>query len=93
MQFDAGAGGTFVYLTHDLAPARVIAELKPTLWIRSDRQGIQLLARVVFPRSINPENAQPDSVLIAGTSYGRVGNWEQLHLKTCRNLRPRKRAS
>ena len=73
----SGAGGTFVHLVHDLAPARVIAELKPSVWVRSDRPGIQLRARVVFPRSINPTTNQPDSVLIAGTSYtphGELGS-------------------
>ncbi|HEY1602516.1 MAG TPA: hypothetical protein VGG64_23130 [Pirellulales bacterium] len=79
--FASGGKGTFVYLIHDLAPARIIDELKPSLWVRSDQQGIQLLARVVFPRSINPETKQPDSTLIAGTSYARVGSWEQLRIE------------
>ncbi len=81
VQFMAGASGTLVYMTHDLAPARVIDELKPSLWIRSDRPGIQILARIVFPRSINPETQQPDTALVAGTSYTRVGSWEQLRIE------------
>ena len=82
----SGAGGTFVHLVHDLAPARVIAELKPSVWVRSDRPGIQLRARVVFPRSINPTTNQPDSVLIAGTSYTRTASWEQLRIDDVQNL-------
>ncbi|MBI2823343.1 MAG: hypothetical protein HYX69_01485 [Planctomycetia bacterium] len=80
LQFIAGSGGTYVYLIHDLSPARVIQELAPSVWVRSDHQGIQLLARVVFPRSIDPATGQPASVLVAGTSYARVQNWEQLRL-------------
>ncbi|HEY4310113.1 MAG TPA: hypothetical protein VGN12_11735 [Pirellulales bacterium] len=82
----SGASGTFVHLVHDLAPARVISELKPSLWVRSDRPGIQLRARVVFPRSINPSTNQPDSVLIAGTSYTRAASWEMLRIDDVPNL-------
>jgi len=79
-RFMSGANGTYVHLVHDLAPARVIAELRPSLWVRSDRPGIQLRARVVFPRSINPATNLPDSVLVAGASYTKVASWEQLRL-------------
>ncbi len=82
----SGANGTYVHLTHDLAPARVIAELKPSIWVRSDRPGIQLRARVVFPRSINPTTHQPNSVLVAGTSYNQAGTWEQLRIEDVPNL-------
>jgi hypothetical protein len=80
-QFLSAKTGTYAYLIHDLAPARVIAELKPTLWVRSDRSGIQLLARVVFPRSTNPQTGLADSALVAGTSYTRTNSWEQLRIE------------
>jgi len=78
LQFVAGANGTFVYMIHYLAPARLIPELQPTLWVRSDRPGIQLRARVVFPRSADPKTGEPATALIAGTSYSKAQSWEQL---------------
>ncbi len=56
------------------------------MWVRSDRPGIQLRARVVFPRSINPTTNQPDSVLVAGTSYTRTASWELLRIDDLQNL-------
>ncbi len=76
----SGANGTYVHLVHDVAPARVISELRPSLWVKSDRPGIQLRARVVFPRSINPATQLPDSALVAGSSYSKVSTWEQLRI-------------
>ena len=53
----SGAGGTYVHLTHDLAPARVISELKPTAcgFVRIGR-GFSCSGAVVFPRSIQPDD-------------------------------------
>ncbi|HEY2840781.1 MAG TPA: hypothetical protein VGJ26_16610, partial [Pirellulales bacterium] len=78
VQFVAGPNGTFLYLFHDLSPARLISELQPSLWVRSDRPGIQIRARVVFPRSTDPRTGEPPTALVAGTSYSKAQNWEQL---------------
>ena len=50
LRLRAGAG-TRVYLTHDMPPGRIIDELAPSVWIKSDRPGLQLMLRVVLPRS------------------------------------------
>jgi len=78
LQFVAGANGTFVYMFHDIAAARLISELQPTVWVRSDKRGIQVSARVVFPRSADPKTGEPATVRVAGTSYTKEQNWEQL---------------
>lgn len=75
-----GANGTFVHVQHDIGRPGVIDELRPTLWVKSDRPGIQLLARVVLPRSVDPRTGQPLSALLPGASYNNVGRWQQLAL-------------
>jgi len=68
----------YVYLTHDIPPARLIAELRPSIWVRADRPVVQILARIVFPRAVNPQSGKSVTVTVEGTTYTRVGNWQQL---------------
>lgn len=75
-----GQGGAYVYMAHDVGRPRVIDELVPTIQIRSDRAGIQLLAELAFPRSLHPQTKQPLTVLVRGTSYSNVGKWQQLRI-------------
>ena len=75
-----GQGGTYVYVAHDVGRPRVIDELVPTIQIRSDRVGIQLLAELAFPRSLHPQTKEPLTVLVRGTSYTNVGKWQQLRI-------------
>jgi hypothetical protein len=72
--------GTSVYVAYDLGPAPVIEELRPSLWIRSDRPGLQLLARVILPRSRDPASGEPLTLLVRGGTYTQVGAWQQLRL-------------
>jgi hypothetical protein len=78
--------GTYVYVTHDIDHARVIAELSPTVWVRSDRPGIQLLARVVLPRAEDPRTGRALTTLIRGTSYDKVGSWQRLQIQDAAQL-------
>ena len=72
--------GTYIFLSHAIGPARAITELKLAVWIKSDRTGLQLLARVVYPRTLDPQTRKPIVVWVRGTSYVKVGRWEQLQL-------------
>jgi hypothetical protein len=74
----AAVGGTQVLVRHALPPCAVIEELTPRLWVKSDRAGIQLLARVVLPRTRDPETDQPASTLVAGQIYGQPYRWQEL---------------
>ena len=47
------SGGSFAYAATAIEMASVIEELSFALWIRADRPGLQLAARVVLPRSID----------------------------------------
>jgi len=72
--------GSRVCISHPLDRPRVIDELTPTVWVKSDRSGLQLLARVVLPRTADPRSGEGVSTLVGGTSYTAVGNWQQLRI-------------
>ena len=74
----SGNNGTAVYFGRPIGSARVISELAPRVWIKSDRGGLQILARVVLPRSADPRTGQPLTMLIHGSDYRQVGSWQQL---------------
>jgi len=73
-----GDNGSYVYLSHAVAEARIIDELRGRVWLRADRPGLQLLARVVLPRTIDPATNRPATLLVPGESYTTVGIWQQL---------------
>ena len=72
--------GTYVYISHQIGRARVLAELAVSVWVKSDRGGLQVLARVVLPRTKDLTTGQPISTLIGGTTYRNVGQWQRLDL-------------
>jgi hypothetical protein len=72
--------GTYLYLAHDIGRPVVIDELAPSVWVKSDRPGIQIAARVVLPRTNDPRTGQPLSTVITGTVYNDVGRWQQLQV-------------
>ena len=73
--------GTLVHAALDLAPGRVIEELAPALWLRANRKGLQLLAVVRLPRTLDPQTGEPALVVLSGDSYRNPGRWEQLHVR------------
>ncbi|PHS02855.1 MAG: hypothetical protein COA78_20150 [Blastopirellula sp.] len=70
--------GSQVLFGHSLEPSSVISELKPSLWLKSDRAGMQLLVRVIFPRSINQQTGTSNSTLLVGDIYQSPGAWQKL---------------
>ena len=72
--------GTRIFIAHDVGRPPIIDELAPTLWVKSDRPGLQLAARIVLPRTTDPRTGQPVATIIAGSSYTEVGHWQQLNL-------------
>jgi len=79
LQISAGAG-TYVYFTHDLGSARIVAELAPSVWVKSNRPGVQLLARIILPHTTDPRTGQPTVTLISGSSYSMSAVWQQLRI-------------
>lgn len=72
--------GTRVFLGHDAGRARIIEDLLPTVWVKSDRGGVQLTARVVLPATADPRTGQPAVLLLSGSRYTGAGQWQQLRM-------------
>jgi hypothetical protein len=70
--------GSYVYLSHEVTAAPIIDELKVSLWVKSDRPGIQLRLRVVLPRTEDPRTGKPITTFLVGSSYQQPETWQQL---------------
>jgi hypothetical protein len=71
--------GTTLYLTRSIPPARIHPDLHLGLWVRSERVGVQLHARVVFPHHKDSQTGQPLTALVHGTTSAKT-TWEQLRI-------------
>ena len=74
----AGQGGSCVYLGHEVGRPWVIEDLRPAVWVRSDRAGLQFLAEIALPRTPDPRTGRPVTTLVFGSTYTAVGRWQQL---------------
>jgi hypothetical protein len=72
--------GSYVYLGLDVTACHPIAEFQPSIWVRANRPGIRLLARVVFPRAADPQTGKPLSRLVGTATYTQPGTWQQLRI-------------
>ncbi len=79
--FTAGAGSSFIY-SYPLPKIPTNDDLKVDLFVRSNRVGVRLLARVVLPADTDPETGQPSFVLVPGTAYDQVDRWQRLELSS-----------
>ncbi|HEX7449877.1 MAG TPA: hypothetical protein VF306_20120 [Pirellulales bacterium] len=79
-------GSTPLLLSLPVPHARIIPELMPSVWVRTDRPQVRLLARVVFPHASDPRSQKPLSQLVAGPSYTQVGAWQLLRLTSTAKL-------
>ena len=84
LQLVVGAG-TYTYIEHPVGQPRVIEELLASVWVKSERPGIQFFARVVFPRETDDEG-EPITALIQGSAYTNVGAWQRLSIETVPEL-------
>jgi hypothetical protein len=73
--------GSFIHYTYNVGRAPVTEDLNVSLWGRANRPGVQLLARVVFPKELDPNHSgQPLTALLPGDRYQLVNHWQQLTL-------------
>jgi len=72
--------GAPIYLARDIARPSVIEELALSLWVKSDRPGVQLAVWVVLPRTADPRTGRPLVTTLNGTTYTDVGRWQRLRL-------------
>src|SRR5687767_1255210 len=73
--------GTFVYLAQSIGRAPLIQEFQPSLFVKSDRPSLQLLARVVLPRSLDRGTGRPITSFLRGDTYTDVSNWQRLSIR------------
>ena len=78
-EFRAGIGGG-LYYSYAVAPIPVADDLTIGLFIRSNRSGMQLLARVVLPADVDPDSGKPSFVLIPSTTYEVPDRWQKVEL-------------
>jgi len=72
--------GAAAYLAHDIPAMFVIPEWKASIWVKSDRPGVQVLARIVLPRAADPRTGQPLTTLVRGSATSLANSWQQLRL-------------
>lgn len=79
---DAGTGdAAFIHYWYDTPPAPVSEVLSAGVWVKATKPGVQLRARVVFPKE--PDPARPESpltMLIVGDTYDKPRGWQKLTL-------------
>jgi hypothetical protein len=74
--------GAFIHFIYPLGRADVTEDLILALWVKANRPGTQLLARVVVPRERDPKNLeQPLTVMLRGDVLQRVGRWDRLAIR------------
>jgi len=82
IQFEA-EHGSYIHYIYNLGRAPVTDDLHISLWVRANRPGVQLLARVVFPKEWDPTNpGHLLTALLPGDRYQVVQHWQPLALPT-----------
>src|SRR5262249_3699918 len=73
--------GTHIHYTLEIGHGPVNEDYHLSLWLKSTRPGVQVLARLVLPRERDPANlGQPLSVLVKCEPYGST-RWKLIILR------------
>ncbi|WP_236620957.1 hypothetical protein [Rhodopirellula sallentina] len=70
--------GTKAVLVYPIEPVRPIDALTATLSVKGLSRGIQIGFRVRFPYVIDPETKRPAALLVYGSSYEHIGEFQRL---------------
>jgi hypothetical protein len=74
--------GNHIYYVYPTSPAPISDELSVSLWLKANRPGMQLLARLVLPKEPNLTNLQePLTTLLRGDLYQETSRWHRLELR------------
>ncbi|MGW8258428.1 MAG: hypothetical protein ACWGMZ_13160, partial [Thermoguttaceae bacterium] len=76
----AAKDGCSLQLTHDVGRPGIIDELMPSVWVKSDRAGVQILARIVLPRTIDRQTGRALVTIVRGNSCTSAGRWQELRI-------------
>ena len=70
----------FIHYHYDTPPAPVTAALTAGVWVKCAKPGVQLRARVVFPKEPDPARPEaPLTMLVVGDTHTK-GTWQKLTL-------------
>lgn len=69
---------TRLQLVCQLPQARLIDDMKLSLWFQSTQDGATLKARIMFPNQIDPATGTTLMQFVEGDSYTKVGQWQKL---------------
>jgi hypothetical protein len=72
--------GSYLYIAHPIRRCRIVSELLLSVGVKANRPGLQLLARVVLPHSLDAATGKPLVALVEGTAYKQAGGWEELRI-------------
>lgn len=74
--------GNHVYYTFNVGRAPVTEEFAASVWVKANRPGVQLLARLVLPRERDPKQLdQPLTTLLRGDVFLTAGRWQRVELR------------
>ncbi len=77
----ASQQGSSIYYYFPTSRAPVTIDLSLKIWVKANRPGAQLVARLVLPKEHNPNNLdEPLTTLLRGDVYQKVSRWQQLAL-------------
>lgn len=73
--------GSFIHYNYPTGQAPISEELSVSLWVKGNRPGVQLLARVVLPHERDPKSLDDRlTTFLRGDVYRLAGRWQQLQL-------------
>ncbi len=73
--------GNFIYYQYSTGRVPIGEEMNASLWVKANRPGVQLLARVVLPNERDPNNLDYRlTTYIRGDVYRNAGRWQSLAL-------------
>ncbi len=74
--------GNFIHYAFPIGRALVSEEFSGSVWVKANRPGVQLLARLVLPHERDPKNLdQPLTTFLRGDVYETAGRWQRLQLR------------
>jgi hypothetical protein len=78
-QFESGPGSQF-FVSYATPKIPVSDDTKIGLFVRSDRAGVRIHAKIVLPADVDPDTGAASYVLVSGTAFDQVDRWQKLEL-------------
>jgi hypothetical protein len=73
-------GGEALHFVCPVGRVPVLDEFEARMWVKANRPGVTLAARVVLPRTAGATNGVAKTVLVRGEQCEAPGRWQQLRL-------------